>query len=200
VARCWFFAASSNFLQAFELLLPSIPDVGHALVHRRSEGVLREAALIGSVRAAATSGHAEAGHAARDCCGTHAKPRSLDTSRIAWAKLMARVGEEFPLQCPACGGDIRLIPFITVPGPIRKILTHLGEPLRPPPLSSSWAAHRLGRARASALLNATSFNRRSHSCGLFGTFLGLFWTPEGFGMRFAHSASGKSPRVPPPGR
>ncbi len=26
----------------------------------------------------------------------------------AWAKLLARVGEEFPLECPACGGDIRL--------------------------------------------------------------------------------------------
>ena len=24
------------------------------------------------------------------------------------AELMARVGEEFPLECPACGGDIRL--------------------------------------------------------------------------------------------
>ena len=28
-----------------------------------------------------------------------------------------------------------LIAFITEPGPIRKILTHLGEPLEPPPLS-----------------------------------------------------------------
>jgi hypothetical protein len=65
----------------------------------------------------------------------HATPRSHDTSRIAWAKLMARVGEEFPLECPACGGDIRLISFITEPGPIRKILTHLGEPLEPPPIS-----------------------------------------------------------------
>jgi hypothetical protein len=37
--------------------------------------------------------------------------------------------------CPACGGDIRLIAFITEPGPIRKILTHLGEPLEPPPIS-----------------------------------------------------------------
>jgi hypothetical protein len=55
--------------------------------------------------------------------------------RIAEAKLMARVGEEFPLACPACGGDIRLIAFITEPGPIRKILTHLGEPLEPPPVS-----------------------------------------------------------------
>jgi hypothetical protein len=42
---------------------------------------------------------------------------------------MARVGEEFPLACPTCGGDIRLIAFITEPEPIRKILTHLGEPL-----------------------------------------------------------------------
>jgi hypothetical protein len=48
---------------------------------------------------------------------------------------MARVGEEFPLQCPACGGDIRLISFITDPGPIRKILAHLGERLVPPPVS-----------------------------------------------------------------
>ncbi len=24
---------------------------------------------------------------------------------------MARAGEEFPLECPACGGDIRLIAF-----------------------------------------------------------------------------------------
>lgn len=50
-------------------------------------------------------------------------------------KLVARVGEEFLLECPNCGGDIRLIAFITNPGPIRKILTHLGEPLEPPPVS-----------------------------------------------------------------
>jgi hypothetical protein len=33
---------------------------------------------------------------------------------------MARVGEEFPLACPTCGGDIRLIAFITEPGPIAR--------------------------------------------------------------------------------
>jgi hypothetical protein len=52
---------------------------------------------------------------------------------------MARVGEEFPLACPACGGDIRLIAFITDPGPIRKRLTHLGESLEPPPLAPARA-------------------------------------------------------------
>ena len=99
------------------------------------------------------------GHGTEGCCDTHAKPRSHDTSRIAWAKLMARVGEEFPLECPNCGGDIRLIAFrllyecetipglrtlatsgccglpVREPGPIQKILTHLGEPLEPPPVS-----------------------------------------------------------------
>jgi hypothetical protein len=45
------------------------------------------------------------------------------------------VGEEFPGECPSCGGDIRLIAFITEPRAIRKILPHLGEPLEPPPVS-----------------------------------------------------------------
>ena len=69
---------------------------------------------VGKPRDAATNGHAFGGHAAGqdttgDCCDLRDKPRSHDTSRIAWAKLMARVGEEFPLECPGCGGDIRLI-------------------------------------------------------------------------------------------
>jgi hypothetical protein len=90
---------------------------------------------IGKPREAANGGHGNEGRDTGGCCDAHRKPRSHDTSRIAWAKLMARVGEEFPLECPACGGDIRLIAFITEPGTIRKILTHLGEPLEPPPVS-----------------------------------------------------------------
>ena len=44
-------------------------------------------------------------------CDPNQKPRSHDTSRIAWAKLLPRVGEEFPLERPNGGGDIRLIAF-----------------------------------------------------------------------------------------
>jgi hypothetical protein len=62
---------------------------------------------IGKRGEAVTGGHAGSTHA-KGCCDTQAKPRSHDTSRIAWAKLMARVGEEFPLECPNCGGDSRL--------------------------------------------------------------------------------------------
>ena len=65
---------------------------------------------VGKQREAATGGHRGDGHGTTGCCDTkpEQKPRSHDTSRIAWAKLMARVGEEFPLKCPNCGGDIRL--------------------------------------------------------------------------------------------
>jgi hypothetical protein len=92
---------------------------------------------IGKRREAVTGGRAAGGRATGGCCDANPnqKPRSHDTSPIAWAKLMARAGEEFPLECPNCGGDIRLIAFITDPGPSRKILTHLGEPLEPPPVS-----------------------------------------------------------------
>ena len=81
-------------------------------------------ANVGKRRDAATGGHAFDGHAAGgdttgDRCDSCDTPPPHDTSRIAWAKLMARVGEEFPLECPGCGGDIRLIAFITEPGPIR---------------------------------------------------------------------------------
>jgi hypothetical protein len=65
---------------------------------------------IGKRREAVTGGHAAGGRATGGCCDANPnqKPRSHDTSRIAWAKLMARVGEELPLECPNCGGDIRL--------------------------------------------------------------------------------------------
>ena len=67
---------------------------------------------VGKRRDAATDGHAVGGHAARgdapgQGCDSCDKLPSHNTSRIAWAKLMARVGEEFPLECPGCGGDIR---------------------------------------------------------------------------------------------
>ncbi|RLS79788.1 MAG: hypothetical protein DWI03_00965 [Planctomycetota bacterium] len=54
----------------------------------------------------ATDGHARDDHATGGCCDANPnqKPRSHDTSRIAWAKLMARVGEGFPLECPNGGG------------------------------------------------------------------------------------------------
>jgi len=90
---------------------------------------------VGKQRAAAMAPPLPLGEGRGEGAANQAKPRSPDTSRIVWAKLMARAGEDFLLLCPACGGDIRLISFIMEPGPIRKIVTHLGEPLEPPIVS-----------------------------------------------------------------
>jgi hypothetical protein len=83
--------------------------------HRLRKAVTSLAVGNGGKRGdTATGGHASDDHTTGGCCdANHAnqKHRSHDTSRITWAKLMARMGEEFPLQCPGCGGDIRLIAF-----------------------------------------------------------------------------------------
>ena len=63
---------------------------------------------VGKRREVALSPPLPLGEGRGEGAPNHAKPRSHDTSRIAWAKLLARLGEEFPLECPNCGGDIRL--------------------------------------------------------------------------------------------
>jgi hypothetical protein len=65
-------------------------------------------------------------------------------ARYAWALLLARIYDVFPLRCPKCVGAMRIIAFITDASTVREILAHLGEPaalpriapVRAPPL---WA-------------------------------------------------------------
>ncbi|MGA8054621.1 MAG: transposase [Burkholderiales bacterium] len=53
-------------------------------------------------------------------------------ARLLWAMLLARVFELLPLQCPHCGGEVRIIAFITEAPCVRAILVSLGEPTTPP--------------------------------------------------------------------
>ncbi|MGB7988727.1 MAG: transposase [Candidatus Methylophosphatis roskildensis] len=53
-------------------------------------------------------------------------------ARYAWALLLARIYEVFPLLCPKCGGELRIIAFVTEAVSVRQILAHLGEPTSPP--------------------------------------------------------------------
>jgi hypothetical protein len=80
---------------------------------------------IGKQRDAKTGEHYRVSDAAGSGrCGSagtiDSKYSNHVTSRIAWAKLLTRLGEEFPLACPNCDGYIRLISFITDPETIRK--------------------------------------------------------------------------------
>jgi hypothetical protein len=60
-------------------------------------------------------------------------------ARYAWALLLARIYEVFPLVCPRCGGGMRIIAFITDAAAVREILSHLGEPTSPPRLMKARA-------------------------------------------------------------
>ena len=52
-----------------------------------------------------------------------------------WAKLLARIYEVNPLICSNCGQEMEIIAFITTPKEVYKILDHIGEPTKSPPLS-----------------------------------------------------------------
>ncbi len=78
--------------------------------------------------AAPTSASAETAQAAEEPIYRHA-------ARYAWALLLARIYELFPLLCPKCGGEIRIIAFLTEASAVREILSHLGEPTSPPPIA-----------------------------------------------------------------
>ena len=71
-----------------------------------------------------------------------AKPKPRPPAHYLWAALIARIYEVFPLICPHCGGQMRIIAFITFSADIHKILDHIGvdpeapriTPARGPPL------------------------------------------------------------------
>jgi hypothetical protein len=69
-------------------------------------------------------------------------PPKRSPAHYLWAVLIARIYEVFPLLYPKCGGQKRLIAFITEGVQIRRILEHIGvdpdpqhiSPARGPPL------------------------------------------------------------------
>ncbi len=63
-----------------------------------------------------------------------APPKRLPAHYL-WAVLIARIYEVFPLLCPLCGGQMRLIAFITEGAQIRRILDHIGVDSQPPHIS-----------------------------------------------------------------
>jgi len=60
---------------------------------------------------------------------------------------------------PLSAQAIRLMSFITEPGPIRKMPPHLGEPLEPPPISPARGLPTDWGELSRSMNTATSFNR-----------------------------------------
>jgi len=61
-----------------------------------------------------------------DAGTTVAKSKPRPPSHYLWAALIARIYAVFPLICPMCGGQMRIIAFITFSADIHKILDHIG--------------------------------------------------------------------------
>ncbi len=64
--------------------------------------------------------------------GTSIPPGPSTSTRRAWR---ARLFESLPSFCPNCGAHMRIIAFITEATPVERILDHIGEPSRPPPIA-----------------------------------------------------------------
>ena len=48
-------------------------------------------------------------------------------AKAAWARLIRKVYEADPLECPKCKAPMRVIALIDDPGVVRRILEHLGR-------------------------------------------------------------------------
>jgi hypothetical protein len=59
-------------------------------------------------------------------------PPKPSKAHYLWAVLIARIYEVFPLLCPLCGGQMRIIAFITHSADIRQMLDHIGVQAEPP--------------------------------------------------------------------
>ena len=86
-----------------------------------------------------------------------AEPAQRRAARSAWARLLARIYEVFPLGCPLFGAQMRIIAFITDGPTVRDILAHRGEPTAPPRIAPArgpplWEAAAADRDPAADLL------------------------------------------------
>ena len=61
------------------------------------------------------------------------------TAHYLWAVLIACIYEVFPLLCPLCCGQMRIIAFITHSADIRHILDHIGADSQPPHMAPARA-------------------------------------------------------------
>jgi hypothetical protein len=59
-------------------------------------------------------------------------PPERSPTRYVWALLLARIYEILPLRCSLCGGEMRIIAFVTDAPARLSILTYLGEPATAP--------------------------------------------------------------------
>ena len=106
----------------------------HAELRERVTALGREEVEVGED--AAAIGSPIAGAEAEPLAETDKPP----ASRYRWAVLIARIYEVDPLKCPHCGTQMAIIAFVTEPAQVSRVLAHIGEPVRAPPLAPARVA------------------------------------------------------------
>ncbi len=127
-------------LELLERLAPLIPP---PRMHRhRYHGVLAPNAklraavvAIGRPEVEGPQGEATGPDPVRDASSGDRPTPLANPARIRWAVLLARVYGVLPLLCPACGGELKILAFLTDPPVVSRILLHLDLHHLPPPLS-----------------------------------------------------------------
>jgi len=65
------------------------------------------------------------------------EPVAASTNSSLWAMLLGKTFEINTLLCPSCGGEMKIIAFLTETEPIGQILCHIGERDHAPAISPS---------------------------------------------------------------
>jgi hypothetical protein len=68
-----------------------------------------------------------------DVVGCKKKAPKSRSPRTSWAKMLARVFNIDVSTCPACGGQMRIVEFVTEPADIARQLGGAGSQPRAPP-------------------------------------------------------------------
>jgi hypothetical protein len=76
--------------------------------------------------------------------------------------LLARIYEVFPLMCPLCGAQMRIIAFITDGPTVRDLLAHCGEPTAPPRIAPARGPPRNRRKSSRGSLSSAERDRARH--------------------------------------
>jgi hypothetical protein len=94
-------------------------------------------------------------------------------ARYLWAMLLARIYEAFPLSCPTCGTEMRIVAFITEASTVQRILNCLSASLLPhrgsPPRADLHSGRRTTREPSFSTKSAfratlsSNRNRRTNS-------------------------------------
>ena len=87
------------------------------------------------------------------CAKQHSEPADPippkpSKAHYLWAVLIARIDEVFPLLCPLCGGQMRIIAFITHSADTKQIVDHRGVQAEPPNIAPARGPQLLDRGFA----------------------------------------------------